>query len=222
MNPPSQQVILENQQHPPVAPRHFVTPTRPNGKLWGSNVRRSMGIVQIICGGIEFVLGIAAICIPTYYFDHIDNVGWGMWTGVFAIVTGFLGVFSLKKRCMVIAYMITSIITAVLCAGCILYAVFGTIFGTWTYNVAANLALYIIMCIVFFINMVISIIGASFTCGALISVTNQPQQVVYYTPQPLQQQYGPTPPYTAVASQSGITSQTTSSGTNGVFVSPKM
>lgn len=220
MNAASQQVILGNQQHPHVGP--FVNPTRPDGSLWGSNVRRSMGIIQIISGGIEFVLGIALICLPTDYFDHIDYVGWGIWTGVFAIVTGFLGVFSLTKRCMVIAYMITSIITAVLCTGCFLYAVFGVLIGSYGTNGTANLALYIILCIVFFTHMVISIIGASFTCGALISSTNQPQQVVYYTPQPLHQQYGPTPPYTEAAPQSGITSQTTTPSTNEAFISQKM
>ncbi|KAJ8023395.1 hypothetical protein HOLleu_35828 [Holothuria leucospilota] len=172
MNSPTQQIFLENQQHPPAAPGLFVNPTRTDGKLWGSNVRRSMGITQIICGGIEFVLGIAVICVNTYFFDFLDYVGWGIWTGVLAIVAGFLGVFSLKKRGMVIAYMVTSIITAVLCGGGFVLAAFGTLYSS-----------------------------------------------VNYTPQPLHQQYRPTPPYTVVASQSGITSQTTSPGTK---VSPKM
>ncbi|KAJ8023375.1 hypothetical protein HOLleu_35800 [Holothuria leucospilota] len=226
MNPPSQQVFLGNQQHPPAAPGLFVNPTIPDGKLWGSNVRRSMGITQIICGGIEFVFGIAVICVPSYYFDGLDYVGWGIWTGVFAIVAGFLGVFSQKKKGMVIAYMITSIITAVLCAGCFIYAVFGALYSSFIlkhgYREGADLALYIILCIVFFIHMVISIIGASFTCGALSPATNQSQQVVNYTPQPLHQPYVPAPPYTVAVAQSGITFQTTTPMTNGAFVSPVM
>ncbi|KAJ8023374.1 hypothetical protein HOLleu_35799 [Holothuria leucospilota] len=221
MNPPSQQVFLGNQQHPPAAPRLYVNPTTPDEKLWGSNVRRSMGIRQIICGGIEFVFGIVVIGVHSYFlFDHWDYVGWGIWTGLFAIVTGSLGVLSQKKRCMVIAYMVTSIITAVLCAGCFVYAIFGARISHFILQYgggAANLALYIILCIVFFIHMVISIIGARYTCGALSSATNQSQQVVNYTPQPLHQQYVPPPPYTVAAAQSGITFQTSTPSTHGVW-----
>ncbi|KAJ8023383.1 hypothetical protein HOLleu_35812 [Holothuria leucospilota] len=121
---------------------------------------------------------------------------------------------------MVIAYMVTSIITAVLCAGCFIYAIFGILFSKYGHRGGANLALYIILCIVFFIHMMVSIIGASFTCGALSSATNQSQQVVNYTPQPLHQPYVPAPPYTVTAAQSGITFQTTTPITNGAFVSP--
>ncbi|KAJ8023373.1 hypothetical protein HOLleu_35797 [Holothuria leucospilota] len=101
MNPPSEEVILGNQQHPSAALETFFNPTGPEGKLWGSNVRRRTGIIQIVCRRIEFVLGIAVIFVSANYSNHTDNVGWGVWTGVFAIVTGFLGVYSVKKRCVV-------------------------------------------------------------------------------------------------------------------------
>lgn len=212
-----------NQQHPHVVTGAIGNQNRPNQKLWGGNVRRIMGILQIVFGVIELVIGIVVIFVPNNYYYVQDYVGYGIWTGVFAIVTGFLGVFSLMTKCMVIAYMVTSIITAVLSAGCCLYAIDGAIVGAHSYYAqGANMALYIILCIIVFAQMVISIIGASFTCNAVCSTTGQPQQVVYLSPQPVPQQCVPPPQYTVNAPQSGIAYNTTAPTAHGAFVSPKI
>ncbi|KAJ8023593.1 Protein O-linked-mannose beta-1,4-N-acetylglucosaminyltransferase 2 [Holothuria leucospilota] len=223
MYPPNQQQVLGNQQYPHVVTGAIGNQNPTNQKLWGGNVRRIMGILQIVFGGIELAIGIAVIVIPNYYF-YQDYVGWGIWTGVFAIVTGFLGVFSVRTKCMVIAYMVTSIITAVMSAGCCLYAIIGASRSSisYYYRETANLALYIILCIIVFSQMVISIIGASFTCNAICSTTGQPQQVVYLSPQPMPQQYAPPPQYTVNAPQSGRQYNTTAPTAYDAFVSPKI
>lgn len=202
----AQPEVWGNNCNPCAAPGVFQNSTPAGGKLWGSSVRLLMGIAQIICGVIELALGTAVICVPTRYYDDMDNVGWGIWTGVFAIVTGFLGVFSLRMQCMVIAYMVCSIIAAVMGAGSCIYAGIGA--GEISYEVhyhydysypRANMPLYIVMCITFFVQMVTSIIGASFTCGALSCRRNQTERIVYYTLQPMPLQHIPAPPYTVNA-----------------------
>ncbi|KAJ8017377.1 hypothetical protein HOLleu_45263 [Holothuria leucospilota] len=90
------QIVWGNQQYSTVAQG-----PSSNGNLWGSNVRRIMGILQIVCGVTGFAFGVAVICVPLYYFDHVDYAGWGLWNGMFATVTGFLGVYSKKKKGMV-------------------------------------------------------------------------------------------------------------------------
>ncbi|KAJ8035897.1 hypothetical protein HOLleu_19712 [Holothuria leucospilota] len=116
-----QQLVFENQPAP-VANPGVINNQNPDRRKWGWKVRNIMGILQITFGVIEIVFGIAAICIPMSYYDDTDVVGWGIWNGVFAIVTGSLGVCSKRRKCMIIAYMVTSIIAAVLSGTCLVWA----------------------------------------------------------------------------------------------------
>ncbi|KAJ8017852.1 hypothetical protein HOLleu_44487 [Holothuria leucospilota] len=114
---PGQQQAFGNLGYPVVSPVTPTTQNSSNGNLWGSSVRRAMGISQIICGVIEFALGIALVCLPMWYFYH-DNAAWGIWNGVYAVITGCFGVYSKRSKCMVIAYMVLSIIAAVMSGVC--------------------------------------------------------------------------------------------------------
>lgn len=186
-----------------------------NGNLWGSSVRSAMGIIQIVCGIIEVVLGITLISMPVRNYTFA-NVGWGIWNGVFAIITGFHGVYSQRSKCMVIAYMVLSIIAAAMSFTCCAAtsAVSPTVYTLrwgdpyydsdeeylfgYRYRFAkAHFGIYITLAVVYGLQMLTSIIGASFTCGALISRNNQHQIVYQQTAQPFQ----PAPPYTAIANQ---------------------
>lgn len=189
-----QQLVFENQPAPAANPG-VINNQNPDRRKWGWKVRNIMGILQITFGVIEIVFGIAAICIPMSYYDNSDNVGWGIWNGVFAIVTGFLGVYSKRRKCMIIAYMVTSIIGAVLSGTCIVWVANMITFATWRReNRAANLAVYSILCIVFALQMLMSILGASFTCRPVCSSKPQQQVVYYYVSQAPPQQTGPVPP----------------------------
>ncbi|KAJ8035906.1 hypothetical protein HOLleu_19727 [Holothuria leucospilota] len=218
-----QQALWGNHGYPVVSPVPPTTRSSSDGNLWGSSVRRAMGIIQIISGVIEFALGIALVSLPLRYFYH-DNVAWGIWNGVFAVVTGCIGVYSKRSKCMVIAYMVLSIIAAVMSGACCIstssvtpylgyqhnsqkysdYWYYG-----WRYDydrgymyATAHYAIYIVLDIVFALQMLISIIGASFTCGALYSSSNQQQVMFQINPQVASQPFGPAPPYTSVATQS--------------------
>ncbi|KAJ8018335.1 hypothetical protein HOLleu_43733 [Holothuria leucospilota] len=116
------QILWGNQQYSTAAQGPS---SRSDGNLWGSNVRRIMGILQIVCGVIGFTFGVAVICVPLRDFDYVDYAGWGLWNGMFATVTGFLGVYRKKEKGMVIFYMVTSIIASVMAAACCVYAGFG-------------------------------------------------------------------------------------------------
>ncbi|KAJ8023606.1 hypothetical protein HOLleu_36090 [Holothuria leucospilota] len=122
------QVVWGNQQYSTVTQG-----PSSNGSLWGSNIRRIMGILQIVSGLIGFAFGVAVICVPLRYFDHVDYAGWGLWNGMFATVTGFLGVYSKKKKGMVISYMVTCIIASVMAAACCYYAFVGAANSTVYY-----------------------------------------------------------------------------------------
>ncbi|KAJ8023298.1 hypothetical protein HOLleu_35676 [Holothuria leucospilota] len=178
MNPPSySEVVLESQQHPSVSQGLLDNTTRPDGNFWRVNGRRIIGNVQIVIGGIEVALGIAVIFVPdeTSTLVNQDYVGWGIWHGVFAILSGSLGVYSARKMWEVIGYAITSIITAVLCAGCVFYAFLKAVVEGEGDTRDLNLPIYIILTIVFLIQMLISVIGATFSCD---SMTIQSRQVM--------------------------------------------
>ncbi|KAJ8023619.1 hypothetical protein HOLleu_36109 [Holothuria leucospilota] len=106
MNPTVQsQIVWRNQQNSTDAQRF---PSRSDGNLWGSNVRRIMGILQVICGVTELAVGIAVVFVPFgYYYHSKDYAAWGLWNGV------------------VVAYMVTSIIASVLSACCFIYSAYG-------------------------------------------------------------------------------------------------
>lgn len=180
MNPTVQsQIVWRNQQNSTDAQRF---PSRSDGNLWGSNVRRIMGILQVICGVTELAVGIAVVFVPFgYYYHSKDYAAWGLWNGVFATVTGFVGVFSRRKKGMVVAYMVTSIIASVLSACCFIYSAYGA-YSTWYGHGsgATDLSIQIILCITFCIQLVGSIIGASFTCSPLCFREDHTQQIIYF------------------------------------------
>ncbi|KAJ8023592.1 Membrane-spanning 4-domains subfamily A member 4D [Holothuria leucospilota] len=220
---PNQHQVWGNQQYPHIATGAIGNQNPTDQKLWGGNVRRIMGILQIIFGGIELVIGVAVILVDSNYYFRQDYFGYGIWTGLFTSVTGCLGVFSDTTKCMVVAYMVTSIITAVMSAGCCVYAIFGAVDSGFNYDEqAANVALYIILCITVLAQVVISIIGASFTCKAVCSTTGQPQQVVSFPAQPMPQQCLPPPQYTVNATQGGIPYHNTTPTAHGANVSAKI
>lgn len=81
MNPSVQsQIVWRNQQNSTDAQG---TTSRSDSNLWGSSVRRIMGIAQVICGVTELAVGIAVICVPFgYYYHSKDYAAWGLWNGV--------------------------------------------------------------------------------------------------------------------------------------------
>ncbi|KAJ8035909.1 hypothetical protein HOLleu_19731 [Holothuria leucospilota] len=191
-----QQVMWGNHAYPVVTSGSLGTQNSSNRNLWGSSVRHSMGNIQIACGIIEFALGVTLLCLPLSRYFDFPNVAWGVWNGVFAVTTGFLGVYSKRSKGMVITYMIMSIIAAVLSAICcgftaaatptvayyrrvsmhdlvIVSYMFLQIYGYYSAN--ADYAIYITLSIIFALQMLFSILGASFTCGALTSKNNQQQ-----------------------------------------------
>lgn len=224
MQPAGQQQAFGNHGYPVVSPVTPTTQNSSNGNLWGSSVRRAMGISQIICGVIEFALGIALVCLPMWYFYH-DNAAWGIWNGVYAVITGCFGVYSKRSKCMVIAYMVLSIIAAVMSGACCISTSAVTPYLRyesanqgypdyywhsygWRYDydrgnkyATAHFAIYIVLDVIFALQMLMSILGASFTCGALYSRSNQQQAVFQISPQVPNQPFGPAPPYHAVATQ---------------------
>lgn len=219
-----QQVMWGTNAYPVVTSGSLGTQNSSNENLWGSSVRRSMGIIQIICGIIEFALGVTLLCLPLNRYFAFPYVAWGVWNGMFAVTTGFLGVYSKRSKGMVITYMIMSIIAAVLSAVCCAFTAaftptvayyrrssyydYGGYYGDYRYYndhrykyANAHFAIYITLSIIFALQMLFSILGASFTCGALTSKNNRQQTAYQINVRPPSQPFGPAPPYTALATQ---------------------
>ncbi|KAJ8035908.1 hypothetical protein HOLleu_19729 [Holothuria leucospilota] len=228
-----QQVMWGNHACPVVTSGSLETQNSSNGNLWGSSIRRSMGNIQIACGIMEFALGITLLGLPLSPYLFYPYVAWGVWNGVFAVTTGFLGLYSKRSKGMVITYMIMSIIAAVLSAICCAFTAAFTpsvasyrrssYYGYRGYHddrykyANAHFVIYITLSIIFALQMLFSILGAIFTCGALTSQNNQRQIAYQINAQPPSQPFGPVPPYTALAMQP---QSYNSAGTNPLFHAP--
>ncbi|KAJ8036685.1 hypothetical protein HOLleu_20731 [Holothuria leucospilota] len=136
--------------------------------LWGSDARKNTGILQIICGIIEFAFGIATIylTLKDYYRLNIDDyVSCGIWNGVCAVATGCLGVKSKRRRGMYnySAHPYYSNYSY--------YSLYN--FSDGYPYARAHFAMHVILDLVFGLQILISIIGASFTCRVICFKNNQ-------------------------------------------------
>lgn len=167
-----------------------------NPSLRGLTGRSTAGKCLIIAGGLDIIIAIILIGVPLdptdwNSCDSVDRFLLGIWGGVFAIITGGVGIGS-KRRKVVITYMILCIIAVFLCVAGIVFffgitvctSITTSINGTPDTNkYRLHMFLYISMSIVCTFQMVMSIIGASFTCGAICGTgTVQVQHLVMNQP----------------------------------------
>ncbi|PIK53644.1 hypothetical protein BSL78_09456 [Apostichopus japonicus] len=68
------------------------------GRLRGSGPRQATGSLIITCGIVQIILGIVLLVLPKR--NGMDCVGWGIWNGVFAIITGSFGIKSGRAKSM--------------------------------------------------------------------------------------------------------------------------
>ncbi|XP_071832036.1 uncharacterized protein [Apostichopus japonicus] len=166
-----------------------------SSSLEGSTVRVITGGAIIVMGVFEILWAIVLLAVPQdYYYFRVENIGWGIWGGVFAIVTGSFGIASMRHKCMVIVYMILAIIASVIGGGGLISSAVaancvGSLKNDYYYyyddeNVHqsnTHLAFYILLAVTCAIQSLADIIGASFTCGAVCpGSNNQPQQMAPY------------------------------------------
>ncbi|KAJ8035900.1 hypothetical protein HOLleu_19719 [Holothuria leucospilota] len=198
---PSNRQVFVSQPYLVVTPSVTIIQTPSKEKLSGYKARSITGGIQIICGLLEIAFGIAVIIIPLRYSVLLfgtrdangDNVGWGIWNGVFAVVTGVLGCCSRRYKSVVVYYMLTSIIATVSSVFCLIWGVLHISRANRAlpdYDRVVNLAMYSVLSIAFAVHMVTSLIGAIFCCSAT-SYTNTPHQTVYSVSQMPLQQAGP-------------------------------
>ncbi|PIK60439.1 hypothetical protein BSL78_02620, partial [Apostichopus japonicus] len=169
-----------------------------SSSLKGSTVRVITGGAIIVMGVLEILWAIVLLAVPQdYYYCRVENIGWGIWGGVFAIVTGSFGIASMRHKSMVIVYMILAIIASVIgvgglissagAAGCVGSTEHDYHYSNNYYNNSSDvnvhqqkihLAFYILLAVTCAIQSLAAIIGASFTCVAVCpGSNNQPQQM---------------------------------------------
>ncbi|KAJ8023425.1 hypothetical protein HOLleu_35869 [Holothuria leucospilota] len=147
--------------------------------LPGANTRLAAGISQCVLGIIEIGFGITIISLSwTSESDNVDRVSFGIWGGLFSILAGAFGITSRRSRCLVISYMVFSVVATTLGVLSMAVATLGIVLakleldanGTAGHHGRAHLGLYIALCVSFFLQVLASIIGASFTCGAFFTI----------------------------------------------------
>ncbi|XP_071837453.1 uncharacterized protein [Apostichopus japonicus] len=164
------------------------------GNLKGSGPRRAMGSLIIACGCAQIVFSICLVIVLRPYgllYGH-----WGIWNGVLAIIIGSFGLASARKKSMVITFMVLAINATLLCVLCCGYQATHAAYFRY-YDVGA-FVLFTISCLLYGLQLLFCIIGASFTCVALSDGVPQ-QQLITYPPHamPPGQAYGASP-YTGV------------------------
>lgn len=182
----SQQQLQQNVQWTPIQQL-----TSHNQAFKGKNIRLASGICLVVTGIIEIII---AIILLRYRYvslcGYLDRIAWGIWAGVLAITTGCFGCFSRGNRCVVITFLVLSIINAVISAEITILYGNQTACGVREKEFRVQLALYILMFIILALQLVMSIIGASFTCPAICPsndpmtqqlMVNQPSEIQYQT-----------------------------------------
>ncbi|XP_071836744.1 uncharacterized protein [Apostichopus japonicus] len=148
------------------------------GRLRGSGPRQVTGSLIITCGIVQIILGIVLLVLPKR--NGTDCVGWGIWNGVFAIITGSFGIKSGRAKSMVITFMILAIIATLMSASCCCAQALQAAFYRQGYG---RRAAYIIICLAYGLEFLSCIIGASYTCVALCGANTQElQHVIVYQP----------------------------------------
>ncbi|XP_071837693.1 uncharacterized protein [Apostichopus japonicus] len=177
---------LPNQQgfplnHQPVVMVQQQVPQNV-GNLKGSGPRRAMGSLIIACGIVQIIIAIWLLNLRhSYYCSYYERVGWGLWNGVFAILTGSFGLASARKKSMVITFMILAIIATLLCAICCGFQA-AQLACIGFYGAVGRFLLYLVICLSYGLQFLFCIIGASFTCVAICVTSGVPQQVITYPP----------------------------------------
>lgn len=97
-------------------------PYQPPPFNYATQQSLTLGVIQIICGVLSIIFNTVLIIYSKDYYDAGDS-GYGIWCGVFFLVSGGLGVGASQKPQygLVVAHMVMSIFSAVF-AGILLIA----------------------------------------------------------------------------------------------------
>ncbi len=169
---------------------------------------RAMGVVQVACGACSAVLGFVLLFSPS--LGSIS--GFPIWGGIgLYLVAGILGIVAASKKSkrLVLAFMVMSIIAAVAAGAAVilhsLSAAIGPLYYYRGYYNGITTACDLTITMIALVELIIAIIGASMTCGALrkeqcvVQYQAAPMQVggMTYQPQSMYTQQVAQPQYTA-------------------------
>lgn len=162
------------------------------------NTLFGLGITEVVFGGLSIILASIAFGIGNgearrYYYDYYYGYYYysieftysaqGIWNGLFAVITGALGirVKNSPTKCQYIANMTMAIITANFSFAAFILSVIAAL---QSYFSAAMTALHSMIAVFTFVSFILSIIHAAFCCGgACMNQNSVPAQHVTYIPQ---------------------------------------
>lgn len=170
----------------PSLPENTRRPNNPGGDLWGATTRSVVSFVQICYGIIEIAVITAFIALSVKTVRFIDlfaiiEIVLSFICAVVLIIAGGFGRCSRQDGCKVIAYLVLNASSAICGAFCLVFGGFTLVDiiqsaedeewpnGRRVTGIAMSSALLV----TFLLHMVISIVGASFTCGAVCDCNTQ-------------------------------------------------
>lgn len=152
-----------------------INPDATSSKLPGASVRLICGIFQILFGVVQVALGITLLFLPLYYFDRADSKGWGIWNGVVAFATGLMGISSGRGKCRIKIYLVSAFVATLLSATCFISHWVILSFLTRPdesrhgHVYVRHVVIYLILCVSFGLQMLVSMIGFGHSYGAACS-----------------------------------------------------
>ncbi|XP_071824749.1 uncharacterized protein [Apostichopus japonicus] len=101
---------------------HTIKIDRPSAR-----VISSIGILIMMCGLVDIIVGRAMIMTKRYEEDLLISTALDTWNGVLAVITGVIGLFSRKIKRRLQCFMVSSCIVTVSTATCLILIIVSNI-----------------------------------------------------------------------------------------------
>ena len=158
---------------PPVDPNHERDQIK---KSFPKRVMMLLSILQIVCGGLVFLLQIIQYFVERPHNNWVYIVGWGIWTGPIFAASGLVGLIAASKpsKCIVKAFLVLNIISAAFTMCLIVPIPIGIAhtahhhyYKTYGGDYSVFLALHCLIFILGLVQAVTAIVASRFSCGAV-------------------------------------------------------
>lgn len=127
-----------------------------------------MSVLHLICGFVSFAVEIVdMLATPNYKVDEpIIALGEGFYCGFIFLVTGLIGITSLKRTnsCKISAFLVLSILSSIFGGVMFIMSCMYALSPLWNHNPGNKMFFILIIC--GFFELVLGIVSSSFSCHA--------------------------------------------------------
>ncbi|XP_066285825.1 membrane-spanning 4-domains subfamily A member 8-like isoform X1 [Branchiostoma lanceolatum] len=164
---------------------------------------RGLGWALVVLGSLSIVLGSAADAVfsSMQVLTFFHYASGPIWSGVFVVVTGILGIFSAKhptNKCLISGFLVLAIFSILSTATCIGLGGIGIILDAsycYTYEYRGDLyirvycdkeaiALHVVAMVLALAELVMAFVASIMSCCGLATPRSNTNQIVIYTSAP--------------------------------------